>query len=172
MTVRGAGLSRLWPERGWPVASTGAEASESGSALENLIRATFAQQNPIQEDVKVAVADDVLPDGTRIPAGAAVAWLPWCMGRLDALWPRPLEFDPERFLGATQPSPFLFTAFNAGPRTCLGQHLATVEGAAVLATLHREFEFELVPGQHIDYAESLTLPMKNGMRVYVRRRPA
>ena len=55
MTVRGAGLSRLWPERGWPVASTGAEASESGSALENLIRATFAQQNPIQEDVKVAV---------------------------------------------------------------------------------------------------------------------
>ena len=126
----------------------------------------------VPKDVKVAVADDVLPDGTRIPAGAAVAWLPWCMGRLDALWPRPLDFDPERFLGATQPSPFLFTAFNAGPRTCLGQHLATVEGAAVLATLHREFEFELVPGQDIDYAESLTLPMKNGMRVYVRRRPA
>jgi cytochrome P450 len=137
-----------------------------------VLKETLRLHPSVPKDVKVAVADDVLPDGTRIPAGAAVAWLPWCMGRLDALWPNPAAFDPDRFLGAPQPSPFLFTAFNAGPRTCLGQHLAIVEGAAVLATLHREFEFELVPGQRIDYAESLTLPMKNGMRVYVRRRPA
>ena len=125
----------------------------------------------VPKDVKIARARDTLPDGTVVPAGCAVAYLPWVMGRLEALWgPTAGAFDPERFLGPQQPSSFLFTAFNAGPRLCLGQHLALVEGAATLATLFRRFTFELAPGQNIAYGESLTLPMAEGMKVFVKRR--
>lgn len=94
----------------------------------------------VPKDVKMAVVDDVLPDGTAVRAGDVVAYLPFAMGRLESNWPRPLEFDPTRFLGETQPSPFLHIAFNAGRRTCLGQTLALSEGAAVLALLYRNYE--------------------------------
>jgi hypothetical protein len=65
------------------------------------------------------------------------------MGRLECNWPRPLDYDPQRFLGETQPSPFLHIAFNAGRRTCLGQTLALTEGAVVLALIARSYEVTL-----------------------------
>lgn len=38
---------------------------------------------PFPQDAKVAVADDVLPDGTKIPANAKVIYLPYVMGRME-----------------------------------------------------------------------------------------
>jgi cytochrome P450 len=62
-----------------------------------------------------ALADDTLPDGTFIPAGSMVAYLPHAMGRLEQNWPDPDRFDPTRFLDASQRhSAFKFIAFNAG----------------------------------------------------------
>lgn len=48
-------------------------------------------------DIKMAVADDVLPTGHKIPAGTAVAWAAWPMGRHSSLWDKPLEWIPERW---------------------------------------------------------------------------
>ena len=63
----------------------------------------------------MSVSDDVLPDGTRVRAGNFVSYVPYAMGRLEALWgPDVLEFKPERWLknGVFQPqSPFKLTAF-------------------------------------------------------------
>ena len=77
----------------------------------------------VPKDIKVAVRDDTLPDGTRIPAGCSVLWCPYAMNRdarfvcwkvlgsvaaaclwalteplLLRYWPNPLAFDPTRFL--------------------------------------------------------------------------
>jgi hypothetical protein len=41
-----------------------------------------------------------------------------------SLWENCTEFRPERFLENPKPSPFVFTAFQAGPRICLGQNMA------------------------------------------------
>lgn len=72
-----------------------------------------------------------------------------------------------------------FPAFNAGPRICLGQNLATQvcscdfkliceqEAVTVLTLLVRAFDFEMLPDQEITYIDSLTLPMKNGLKVKV-----
>jgi hypothetical protein len=46
----------------------------------------------------VYLALGVLPDGTRVPRGSLVAYLPYIMGRDDTLWSDAARFDPERFL--------------------------------------------------------------------------
>ena len=153
----------------------------------------------VPKDLKTALADDTLPDGTQIHSGDVVCWVPWSMGRMTALWGADAaEFKPERFLrpvvegGAAAStsssssskaaaagaewsahklksfSPFLFASFNAGPRTCLGQGMAQLEGSLVLALIYRRFSLDMVVGQTIEYAESLTLPMAHGIRMRVR----
>jgi cytochrome P450 len=61
-----------------------------------------------------------------------------------------------------------FPAFHAGPRVCLGQNLATQEAVSVMTLLVREFDFEMMPGQEITYLDSVTLPMKNGLKFRVK----
>ncbi len=74
------------------------------------------------KEIKYAFGNDTLPDGTYVPAGAWVSFCPWVMGRLPMLWGDDArDFKPERFLGASKPSPYKFTAFQAGPRVCLGE---------------------------------------------------
>merc|ERR1712146_620314 len=66
-----------------------------------------------------------------------------------------------------------FTAFQAGKRICLGQKLALMEAKIAIATLVANFEISLVEGQTIDPVwNSTTLPMKNGLKVHLKRRHA
>jgi cytochrome P450 len=171
----------------------------------------------VPKDMKRALKSDTLPDGTFVPAGSNVVYVPYCMGRSAALWSTPEHPDPERFepsrwlvpvssgagagAGAaaagdgaepqTQPreapgggdaakseptmtvrkeSAFKFIAFNAGPRTCLGQNMALSEAVFVLGLVYRKFKLVPVPGQAVEYLDSLTLPMKNGLLCTVQRR--
>lgn len=55
-------------------------------------------------------------------------------------WPRPLEYQPERFLSPI--TPYTFLPFVEGPRMCLGQHLALLESKVVLSVLLHTFNFE------------------------------
>jgi cytochrome P450 len=73
------------------------------------------------------------------------------------------------------PSPFKFSAFNAGQRACLGQKMALAEAAYVLATVYGGFELELSPAEQaapdgVPTLDSLTLPQKKGVTVRVKRR--
>ncbi|ORZ17105.1 cytochrome P450 [Absidia repens] len=124
---------------------------------------------------KYALNDDVWPDGTVIKKNDYVLWSPWSQGRSTKVWGEDAkEFKPERWLTedgeVRRESPGKWPAFHAGPRTCLGQNLATLEALVAIVTLLRRYEFTLVPGQEITYQVSLTLPMKNGMNVYVNHR--
>lgn len=97
----------------------------------------------VPKNPKCVYQDDVLPDGTPVRAGSYVMYVPYVMARLPELWgPEPEKFDPERHLqGRHRPSPYLWPAFQAGPRTCLGQKLAYMEAKAVLCALLANFEF-------------------------------
>jgi cytochrome P450 len=46
----------------------------------------------VPKEIKFAVADDVLPDGTRVYAGEALIFLPYNMGRIESLWPEAKRF--------------------------------------------------------------------------------
>jgi cytochrome P450 len=75
-----------------------------------------------------------------------------------------LEFKPERFLDCktNRPSPFVFIAFQAGPRTCLGQNLLEMKTAIARTLISFALSFAQDPNS-ITYENSLTLPMKGGM---------
>ncbi|OBZ86583.1 hypothetical protein A0J61_05360 [Choanephora cucurbitarum] len=124
---------------------------------------------------KYALKDDVWPDGTAIKQGDYVLWCPYAQGRLEKIWGADAkEFRPERWITSEgelrRESPGQWPAFHAGPRVCLGQQLATLEALIVIAFLLKRYKFTLLPGQDITYQISLTLPMKNGMKVMVERR--
>ncbi|KAF8829968.1 hypothetical protein HHX47_DHR2000231 [Lentinula edodes] len=89
------------------------------------------------------------PDPTQppiyIPAGAIVPWSVFMMHRRKDLWGPDAEvFDPDRFLDERlkkylTPRPFIFLAFNAGPRICLGQQFAYNEMSFFLVRLIQNF---------------------------------
>ncbi|KAG6974119.1 hypothetical protein JG688_00003213 [Phytophthora aleatoria] len=103
-------------------------------------------------NVKNAVKDDYLPDGTFVPAGVDVVYSPWFMGRNGALWgDDPLEFRPERWLEMSKrPSAYEFPPFQAGPRICLGMNMAVLEAKLFLATTLHRFHVAIAPGEKLD----------------------
>jgi cytochrome P450 len=69
-----------------------------------------------------------------------------------------------------QPTAFQYPVFNAGPRTCLGKQMAELEGVFVLVSVLKGWRFELVEPEKVRYRTSMTLPMKEGLKVRVSRR--
>ncbi|KAL5128985.1 Cytochrome P450 86A1 [Glycine soja] len=131
----------------------------------------------VPQDFKQAVADDVLPDGTEVPAGSTVTYSIYSAGRVETIWGKDcMEFKPERWLSVRgdrfEPPKdgFKFVAFNAGPRTCLGKDLAYLQMKSVAAAVLLRYRLSLVPGHRVEQKMSLTLFMKNGLRVFLHPR--
>ena len=122
--------------------------------------------------------------GTFVRKGSLVSYDAYTMGRNEELWEAPLEFRPERFLkpdaggaggvAVVTPDLFKFTAFQAGPRRCLGMDLALLEAKAAIGAVLRRFELCLPAGAEGAAAEppayryALTLPVLDGMCLEVR----
>ncbi|KAH7446253.1 hypothetical protein KP509_01G047500 [Ceratopteris richardii] len=96
------------------------------------------------------------------------------MGRMEFLWsPDALEYKPERWLkdGAFQPeSPFKFTAFQAGPRMCLGKDYAYVQMKMTASLLLHFFRFDLVDNGDVKYRVMMIMPIAGGLNVHLSRR--
>ncbi|XP_058107034.1 cytochrome P450 94A1-like [Magnolia sinica] len=130
---------------------------------------------PVPIDSRVAVADDVMPDGTRVGAGWFADYSAYAMGRMERLWGKEcLEFKPERwldeygtFVGVDQ---FRFPVFHGGPRVCLGKEMAYVQMKSVAAAVIYGFEVVGVREEMPTYVMSLTLKMDGGFPVRVSRR--
>ncbi|KAI8976963.1 cytochrome P450 [Pilobolus umbonatus] len=127
---------------------------------------------PVPANEKYAIHEDVWPDGTRIQAGQYVDWFPYAQGRCTQLWgPHASDYSPERWIDQNgtlkQESDSKWTAFNVGPRTCLGQRLAILESIVAAVMLLRRYSFQMLPDQTITYQTSITCPMKYGMKVFV-----
>jgi len=129
-------------------------------------------------DVKYCFSDDTLPDGYAVNQGDMVNYQPYPMGRMKFLWGADAEeFRPERWLnddGVFVPeSPFKFTAFQAGPRICLGKEFAYRQMKIFAAVLLHLFRLEMWDADAtVGYRPMLTLKMD--VPLYVRaslRRP-
>ncbi|XP_042462237.1 cytochrome P450 704C1-like isoform X1 [Zingiber officinale] len=127
-------------------------------------------------DGKVCFSDDTLPGGYTVRKDDVVFYQPYPMGRMEYLWGADAEaFCPERWLnddGIFQPeSPYKFTAFQAGPRLCLGKEFAYRQMKIFTAVLLRFFEFKLSDeGKVARFKTSMTLLIDGGLFLEVCRR--
>ncbi|KAL5224572.1 hypothetical protein ABZP36_011211 [Zizania latifolia] len=122
-------------------------------------------------DNKQCFSDDVLPNGFNVRKGDVVFYIPYAMGRMQNLWGKDAEaFRPERWLdanGVFRPeSPFKFTAFQAGPRICLGKDFAYKQMKIFAAVLLRFFLFKLRDEKSsVSYRTMITLSIDQGLHL-------
>jgi cytochrome P450 len=141
--------------------------------LEAFCLETLRLYPSVPKEAKHVYNADTLPDGTKLKGGELVVFSPWIMGRDPNLWEDPLKFDPDRFFNKPKPSPFVFTAFQAGPRMCLGMNMALLEMKTVLARVMSNFNITLAQDKDsVTYRNSITLPILNGLQVTVQPRNA
>ncbi len=102
----------------------------------------------------------------ELPARSILFISPWIVHRDAATFPEPERFDPDRFLKPLPRSAWL--PFGAGPRVCIGNHFAMLEGPIVLATMMRAARFEIDADRTIEPETFATLRPKGGVPAIVK----
>lgn len=107
-----------------------------------------------------------------IPARALVIMSQYVMHRDPRYFPDPERFDPERWTpeAKAQRPPYSYFPFGGGPRRCIGEGFALVEGVILLASLARRWRLRLVPGHPIELLPQHQLRSRHGMMMVTERR--
>ncbi|KAI3734243.1 hypothetical protein L6452_13708 [Arctium lappa] len=125
-------------------------------------------------DHKEVVEDDVFPDGTVLKKGTKVVYAIYAMGRMEAIWGKDCrEFRPERWLRDGRfmsESAYKFTAFNGGPRLCLGKDFAYYQMKFAAASILYRYKVMLVENHPVAPKLALTMYMKHGLKVKLCKR--
>ncbi|XP_017250651.1 alkane hydroxylase MAH1-like [Daucus carota subsp. sativus] len=132
---------------------------------------------PVPLQHKGPVQSDVLPSGHRLKKHTKSVLSFYSMGRMESIWGKDcLDFKPERWItekgGIRHEPAYKFSAFNAGPRSCLGKEMTFMQMKIVAASIMFHYKIQLVEGQSICPSDSVILHMLNGLRVRVTRRSA
>jgi cytochrome P450 len=115
---------------------------------------------------------DVEIGGWRVPAGSSVMVSQWIIHHDPRWFPDPFKFDPGRFTPeavAARPRHAYFP-FGAGPRMCIGEDFAAMEGTIVLATLAQRWRLRRAPGHTVGLEPRITLRPRGGIPMTVHRR--
>ncbi|CAN6304791.1 unnamed protein product [Urochloa humidicola] len=125
-------------------------------------------------DHKEVVEDEVFPDGTVLRKGTKVIYAMYAMGRMESIWGEDCrEYKPERWLRDGRfmsESAYKFTAFNGGPRLCLGKDFAYYQMKFAAASILLRYRVHVVPGHPVAPKIALTMYMKHGLKVTLSKR--
>jgi cytochrome P450 len=110
--------------------------------------------------------------GRAVRKGAQIVLSPWHLHRHERIWPRPDEFDPDRW--QTEEGRLCardgYMPFSAGPRVCTGAGFAMLEGVLLLSMLVRRYCFEVVTGKDPVPVAHLTVRARDGIWLKVTPR--
>ena len=120
-----------------------------------------------------ALEDHAL-DRYVLPKGSVIVVSPWLLHRDARWWTEPDTFRLDRWTDdATSTRPrHAFLPFGGGPRMCIGEGFARMEGELLIATIARRWRFELDAAQEIALQPVVTLRPKHGMRMRAVARQA
>jgi len=107
-----------------------------------------------------------------VPANSIVLASQYIMHHDSRYYPDPDRFDPERWTAEARESrpKFAYFPFGAGPRICIGESFAWMEGVLLLATLAQKWQMRLVPGHPVAMQPLVTLRTKHGMQMTLHKR--
>lgn len=98
----------------------------------------------------------------------------YAMGRMESIWGKDCrEFKPERWLKDGKfmsESAYKFTAFNGGPRLCLGKDFAYYQMKYVAASIICRYHVKVVENHIVEPKIALTMYMKHGIKVGLCKR--
>lgn len=110
--------------------------------------------------------------GFTIPARSLVLLSQYVTHRDPRYFEDPERFDPERWSQDARDSrpQFSYFPFGGGPRRCIGEGFAWLEGILLLAALGQKWQMRLQPGHPVALRPVITLRPKHGMRMIVTKR--
>jgi cytochrome P450 len=132
--------------------------------LKQCLEESMRLRPPVWSYSRTALGPDRLGD-TDIPKGALILLCNYAMHRDPRFWSDPEAFRPERFAPeeAKKRPAYAYFPFGGGPRICIGNGMAMMEGQLVLACLLRAFDFRLAEGRAPEMNPLVTLRPKGGM---------
>jgi len=107
-----------------------------------------------------------------IPAGSSILMSQYLMHRNPRYFPQPQRFDPERWTPqekARRPR-FSYFPFGGGPRSCIGESFAWMEGTLLIATIVQRWNMWHELGHSVVLQPLVTLRPKYGMLMKVVKR--
>lgn len=118
-----------------------------------------------------AIAPVTLGD-VRVAPDTIVLLSPWLMHHDPRFFPEPYHCDPLRHTPEAQVRrpKFAFFPFGGGPRICIGEPFAWMEGILVLATLAQRWQFLPVADHPVVLQTGITLRPRYGMQLQLRER--
>ncbi|KAG7554568.1 Cytochrome P450 [Arabidopsis suecica] len=144
--------------------------------LQAALSETLRLYPSVPVDHKEVLEDDVFPDGTKLKRGEKVIYAIYAMGRMETIWGKDCrEFKPERWLRDGRymsESAYKFTAFNGGPRLCLGKDFAYYQMRYVAAAIIYRYRVRVDDkgGHKVEPKMALTMYMKHGLKVNMVKR--
>jgi cytochrome P450 len=103
-----------------------------------------------------------------IPAGGVILMSQFLVHRDPRWWERPLVFEPERWLTEAPGRPrYAYFPFGGGPRQCIGESFAWLEGILLIATLAQGWRFRLVDAAPIRLHATITLRPRDALPMRV-----
>jgi cytochrome P450 len=105
-----------------------------------------------------------------IPSGSIILMSQWVMHHDPRFYPEPFRFDPERWTPEARESrpKFAYFPFGGGPRVCIGEQFAWMEGVLLIATIAQKWKMRLAPDQRVETKPMITLRPKHGMRMILQ----
>ena len=113
-------------------------------------------------------------DNYVVPAGSIILMSPWVMHHDPRYYDDPFKFDPERWTPDKREArpKFSYFPFGGGPRVCIGEGFAWIEGVLLIATVAQQWRMRLAAGAKVEPKPMITLRPRGGMRMVVERRRA
>ena len=115
-----------------------------------------------------------------VPVGDIVAVSPAVSGRLEKVWPEPLQFKPERFgdewrakqdeMKKNKQKDYTFMGFGGGRHECLGRRFALMQIKTIVSVMFRTFELRLDGQFPVRDFDAMVVGPVAPTKVYYKRR--
>lgn len=163
-------MQQLWEQIH---AGTVEEPGEQGGAplLERVVKEAMRVLPASAYSVRMNVEREQLGP-LDLPPGTPIVFTPLVTHRLEASFPDPRRFDPDRWL-TINPSPYAYHPFGAGPRRCIGGPLAMEVLRTSLPIFLRDWRLTVTPDAEVSAEiKSTMLNPKHGVPMIAERHTA